>query len=84
MVTSFEVAKVKYLYTVVYCGRGEAELFIKECKLGLGGDTSPCQKATGQTRSYLVSGTFERRPFHRLRRNTTVPNRDVLKNDLQV
>ncbi len=46
VVTSYEKAEAKYLYTVVYCGRGEAELFIKECKLGLGSDTSPCQKAT--------------------------------------
>lgn len=46
IVTSFKVAEPKYLYTTVYCGRGEAELFIKECKLGLGSDTSPCQKAT--------------------------------------
>lgn len=46
IVTSFQVATAKYLYTTVYCGRGEAELFIKECKLGLGSDTSPCQKAT--------------------------------------
>ncbi len=46
IVTSFHVATAQYLYTTVYCGRGEAELFIKECKLGLGSDTSPCQKAT--------------------------------------
>ena len=46
VVTSYEKAEAKYLYTVVYCGRGEAELFIKECKRGLGSDTSPCQKAT--------------------------------------
>ena len=46
IVTTFQVATAQYLYTTVYCGRGEAELFIKECKLGLGSDTSPCQKAT--------------------------------------
>ncbi|MEZ5329259.1 MAG: IS1380 family transposase [Verrucomicrobiales bacterium] len=46
IVSSFQVATAQYLYTTVYCGRGEAELFIKECKLGLGSDTSPCQKAT--------------------------------------
>jgi len=46
VVTSYEVAEAKYLYNTVYCGRGEAELFIKECKHGLGSDTSPCQKAT--------------------------------------
>ena len=46
VVTSFEIAEAKYLYNTVYCGRGEAELFIKGCKLGLGSDTSPCQKGT--------------------------------------
>lgn len=46
IVTSFHQAEAKYLYESVYCGRGEAELYIKECKLGLGSDTSPCQKAT--------------------------------------
>ncbi|MFT4641900.1 MAG: hypothetical protein ACI8T1_005244 [Verrucomicrobiales bacterium] len=29
VVTSYEKAGAKYLYVVVYCGRGEAELFIK-------------------------------------------------------
>ena len=46
VVASFIVSERKYLYQTVYCGRGEAELFINECKLGLGSDTSPCQKAT--------------------------------------
>ena len=46
IVTSFLVATAKYLYTTIYCGRGEAELYIKECKLGVGSDTSPCTKAT--------------------------------------
>ena len=46
IVSSFQVASAKYLYTTIYCGRGEAELYIKECKLGLGSDTSPCTKAT--------------------------------------
>lgn len=46
VVTSFHQAEAKYLYETVYCGRGEAELYIKECKLGLGSDTSPCEKAT--------------------------------------
>lgn len=46
IVTSFHVASPKYLYANVYCGRGEAELYIKECKDGLGSDTSSCQSAT--------------------------------------
>ena len=45
IVTSFHDASAQYLYQTVYCGRGEAELFIKECKLGLGSDTSPCSDA---------------------------------------
>lgn len=46
IVTSFTVPSAKYIYMTLYCGRGGAELFIKECKLGLGSDTSPCQKAS--------------------------------------
>jgi hypothetical protein len=59
VVTSYEKAGAKYLYVVVYCGRGEAELFIKECKHGLGSDTSPCQKATAnQFRLLLHAVTY--------------------------
>ena len=46
IVTSFHQAEPKYLYQTAYCGRGEAELYIKESKLGLGSDTNPCQQAT--------------------------------------
>ena len=66
VVTSFKVAAAKYLYTTVYCGRGEAELFIKECKLGLGSDTSPCQKATAnQFRLFLHAAAYAM--LHRFR-----------------
>ena len=66
IVTSFQVATAQYLYTTVYCGRGEAELFIKECKLGLGSDTSPCQKATAnQFRLLLHAAAYS--ILHRFR-----------------
>jgi hypothetical protein len=57
IVTSYKVATPQYLYTTLYCGRGEAELFIKECKLGLGSDTSPCQKATANQFRLLLHAT---------------------------
>ena len=66
IVSSFQVATAQYLYTTVYCGRGEAELFIKECKLGLGSDTSPCQKATAnQFRLLLHAAAYS--ILHRFR-----------------
>ena len=45
IVVSFHRAEAKYLYDTVYCQRGNAELFIKECKLGLGSDRSSCNRA---------------------------------------
>lgn len=45
IVTSYPRLSAKFLYTVVYCGRGEAELFIKDHKSGLQSDRSPCQSA---------------------------------------
>jgi hypothetical protein len=45
IVSSFHQAGAKYLYETVYCQRGNAELFIKECKLGLGSDRSSCNRA---------------------------------------
>jgi len=35
IVTSFDVAGAKMLYEKVYCGRGRAELYIKDHKPGL-------------------------------------------------
>ena len=45
IVTSLCIAEPKYIYETVYCQRGNAELFIKECKLGLGSDRSSCNRA---------------------------------------
>ena len=59
VVTSFHQAPAKYLYESVYCGRGGAELYIKECKLGLGSDTSPCQEASAnQFRLFLHTAAY--------------------------
>jgi len=44
IVTSFEQSDARYVYATVYCQRGNAELFIKECKLGLGSDRSSCTR----------------------------------------
>ena len=44
IVSSFEKADAQYIYETVYCQRGNAELFIKECKLGLGSDRSSCTR----------------------------------------
>ena len=44
IVSSFEQADAEYIYDTVYCQRGNAELFIKECKLGLGSDRSSCTR----------------------------------------
>ena len=45
VVTSYQEAGARYLYDTVYCGRGKAELMIKEHKLGLGSDRSSCHSA---------------------------------------
>ena len=54
IVTSFREAGARYLYDTVYCGRGAAELMIKEHKLGLESDRMSCTSATAnQFRLYL-------------------------------
>lgn len=59
IVTSYRGLGAKFLYTVVYCGRGEAELFIKDHKCGLQSDRSPCQSAlANQFRLLLHSAAY--------------------------
>lgn len=54
IVSSFRKAEPKYIYETVYCQRGNAELFIKDCKLGLGSDRSSCNRAeSNQFRLFL-------------------------------
>ena len=59
VVTSYEHLGAKFLYTVVYCGRGNAERHIKEHKLGLQSDRSPCYSAlANQFRLLLHSAAY--------------------------
>jgi hypothetical protein len=53
VVTSLEAGSPQYIYRSVYCGRGQAELFIRECK-SLGSDTSPCTSATANAFRLLL------------------------------
>ena len=60
VVTSYEQASAKYLYETVYCGRGKAELYIKEHKLGLESDRSACQSAmANQFRLFVHSLAYQ-------------------------
>lgn len=66
IVTSFHKAGPKYLYETVYCQRGNAELFIKECKLGLGSDRSSCNRPeSNQFRLFLHVAAYS--IMHRFR-----------------
>lgn len=59
IVTNFIDASAKVLYDTVYCGRGEAELFIKEHKLDLGGDRLSCERAeSNQLRLFFHSAAY--------------------------
>lgn len=59
IVTSFAHASAKALYDGVYCGRGEAELFIKEHKLDMGGDRLSCVSAqANQLRLFLHGAAY--------------------------
>ncbi len=53
VVTSLDCGSPQYIYRTIYCGRGEAELFIRECK-ALGSDTSPCTCATANAFRLLL------------------------------
>lgn len=68
IVTSFEEAGAKYLYEVVYCGRGKAELFIKDHKVGLKSDRTSCtRKEANQFRLFVHSAAYVL--MHALREN---------------
>jgi hypothetical protein len=59
IVTSFAEAAAKALYATVYCGRGNAELYIKEHKLDLGGDRLSCTSAlANQFRLFLHGAAY--------------------------
>lgn len=55
IVTSFEEAGARMLYEDIYCGRGRAELFIKDHKLGLVSDRLSCTRKEGNAMRLLCS-----------------------------
>jgi hypothetical protein len=55
ILTSFNGASNEYVYEQLYCGRGKAELWIKESKLDLSSDRSSCTKATANQFRLLLS-----------------------------
>jgi hypothetical protein len=59
IVSSFYQTAAKALYEGVYCGRGQAELYIRAHKLELGGDRLSCEKAeANQMRLFLHSAAY--------------------------
>ena len=55
IVTSFEDARAQKLYEDIYCGRGRAELYIKDHKLGLVSDRLSCTRKEGNALRLLCS-----------------------------
>lgn len=67
IVTSFPTTSAKYLYANIYCGRGNAELYIKDHKTALKSDRASCTKATAnQFRFFMHSLAYQL--MHTLRR----------------
>lgn len=59
IVTSFSRAGAKYLYDVVYSGRGKMELMIKDHKTALRSDRTSCtRKEANQFRLFLHSAAY--------------------------
>jgi hypothetical protein len=59
IVTSFQDAGAKYLYEVVYCGRGKMELMIKDHKTALKSDRTSChRKEANQFRLFIHSAAY--------------------------
>lgn len=68
IVTSFQEAGAKYLYEVIYCGRGKMELMIKDHKVALKSDRTSChRKEANQFRLFIHSATYVL--MHALREN---------------
>ena len=66
IVTDLEQTGAKYLYETVYCGRGNAELMIKESKCFLKSDRSSCtSKLANQFRLFLHGAAYVL--MHRMR-----------------
>ena len=59
IVTDMEQAKAKALYQDIYCGRGNAELYIKDHKLYLKSDRTSCNRfEANQFRLFLHSAAY--------------------------
>ena len=59
IVTDLQGAGAQYLYDVVYCDRGNAELMIKDHKCGLSSDRSSCHsKEANQFRLFMHSAAY--------------------------
>jgi len=59
IVTSFQQAGAKYLYEIVYCGRGKMELMIKDHKVALMSDRTSChRKEANQFRLFIHSAAY--------------------------
>ena len=59
IVTDMDQARAKQLYTVVYCARGNAELYIKDHKLYLKSDRTSCHRfMANQFRLFLHSAAY--------------------------
>lgn len=55
IVTSFATVGARKLYENIYCGRGRAELYIKDHKLGLVSDRLSCTRKEGNAMRLLCS-----------------------------
>jgi hypothetical protein len=68
IVTSFQETGARYLYEVVYCGRGKMELMIKDHKVALKSDRTSChRKEANQFRLFVHSAAYVL--MHALREN---------------
>jgi hypothetical protein len=68
IVTTFEQTQAKYLYDTIYCGRANAELFIKDHKRALMSDRTSCHRASAnQFRLAVHSAAYSL--MHALREN---------------
>jgi len=68
IVTTFKQTRAKYLYDTIYCGRANAELFIKDHKRALMSDRTSCHKASAnQFRLAVHSAAYSL--MHALREN---------------
>jgi hypothetical protein len=59
IITNFKHNNSRFLYEVLYCGRGQMELYIKELKTYLNAGTMSCNKFTAnQFRLFLYAAAY--------------------------